>query len=115
MRLPFAKPKAPPTPDHDGTTAASANPPPISESSASVDLDEKKDLETEKPSTLARIATGASHASGIQTTAIQEAGALDKLSDEPEYPSGPKLAIITTALCFSVFCMALVWPPPSDR
>jgi len=44
----------------------------------------------------------------IETTPIEEAAALDKLSDEPEYPSGIKLFIITIALCLSVFLVALV-------
>ncbi len=44
----------------------------------------------------------------VDETAIQEAAALDKLSDEPEYPKGAKLGIITAALCLSVFLMALV-------
>ena len=44
----------------------------------------------------------------VEETAIEEAAALDKLSDEPEYPKGVKLAIITAALCLSVFLMALV-------
>ena len=44
----------------------------------------------------------------VEETAIQEAAALDKLSDEPEYPKGVKLAVITAALCLSVFLMALV-------
>jgi hypothetical protein len=42
------------------------------------------------------------------TTPIEEAAALDKLSDEPEYPSSIKLFIITIALCLSVFLVALV-------
>lgn len=44
----------------------------------------------------------------VQTTPVEEAEALDKLSDEGEYPSGSKLAIITLALCLSVFLVALV-------
>lgn len=48
------------------------------------------------------------HQDEIITTALKEAKALDKLSDEPVYPSGAKLAIITASLCLSVFCMALV-------
>ena len=43
----------------------------------------------------------------IETTPIEEAEALDKLSDEPEYPSGAKLGIIVASLCLSVFLMAL--------
>lgn len=51
----------------------------------------------------------------VDETAIQEAAALDRLSDEPEYPKGVKLGIITAALCLSVFLMALVWIfPPSS-
>ena len=44
---------------------------------------------------------------GIETTPIKEAEALDKLSDEPEYPTGAKLGIIIASLCLSVFLMAL--------
>ena len=44
----------------------------------------------------------------FEETAVEEAAALDKLSEEPEYPKGAKLAIITAALCLSVFLMALV-------
>ena len=43
----------------------------------------------------------------IQTTPLQEAEALDKLSDEAEYPTGAKLGIIVASLCLSVFLMAL--------
>jgi len=42
-----------------------------------------------------------------QITPIQEAEALDKLSGEPEYPTGAKLAVIVASLCLSVFLMAL--------
>ena len=50
----------------------------------------------------------------VNETALQEAAALEKLSDEPEYPKGVKLAIITAALCLSVFLMALVSAPSPD-
>ena len=43
----------------------------------------------------------------IETTPIQEAKALDKLSDEPVYPTGATLGIIVASLCLSVFLMAL--------
>lgn len=45
-----------------------------------------------------------------ETTAVEEAKALDKseADSEVEYPHGPKLAIITVALCLSVFLVALV-------
>ena len=43
----------------------------------------------------------------VETTPIKEAEALDKSSDEPEYPSGTRLVIITVSLCVSVLLMAL--------
>ncbi|KAL8703943.1 MAG: hypothetical protein Q9201_002893 [Fulgogasparrea decipioides] len=43
----------------------------------------------------------------VDATPVQEAEALDKISDEVEYPSGAKLAIITISLCLSVLLMAL--------
>lgn len=43
----------------------------------------------------------------IETTPVQEAEALEKLSDEPDYPTGAKLGIIVASLCLSVFLMAL--------
>lgn len=43
----------------------------------------------------------------VETTPVKEAEALDNLSDEPEYPSGAKLVIITISLCLSVLLMAL--------
>lgn len=44
----------------------------------------------------------------VETTAVGEAEALEKLDDEQEYPHGAKLTIITASLCLSVFLMALV-------
>ena len=44
---------------------------------------------------------------GVETTPIKELEALDKLSEEPEYPTGAKLGIIIASLCLSVFLMAL--------
>ena len=46
----------------------------------------------------------------VGKTPLEEAKALDKPSDEPEYPSGAKLGIIVASLCLSVFLMALVSP-----
>jgi hypothetical protein len=45
-----------------------------------------------------------------ETTVVEEAKAPDKpdADSEVEYPHGPKLAIITVALCLSVFLVALV-------
>ncbi len=47
----------------------------------------------------------------VEATPIQEAAALDKLGEEPEYPTGIKLFIISLALCVSVFLVALVRIP----
>ena len=44
----------------------------------------------------------------VEETPVEEAAALDKLSEEPEYPTGAKLFVISVALCLSVFLMALV-------
>ena len=49
----------------------------------------------------------------VETAPLDEAVAADKLSDEPEYPSGAKFAIIIVSLCLSVFLMALVSPSPT--
>lgn len=43
----------------------------------------------------------------LESTAMKEMEALDKLSDEPDYPTGAKLGIIIASLCLSVFLMAL--------
>lgn len=56
----------------------------------------------------------------VETSPMEEAAALEKLSDEPEYPTGLKLAVIMMALCLSVFLVALVSPlswatPPISR
>ena len=109
MKLPFSKSKSSSTTPDTGLTADTSKVPPATANSvSSSDLDEKKELEDERTNTLARVASAASNASKFQTTGLKEALALDKPTDELEYPSGPKLAIITAALCFSVFCMALV-------
>lgn len=75
----------------------------------------EKELENEKlgsPSgshsrTSYERATDGQPAKTIEETPIGEAEALDKLSDEPEYPTGAKLGIIIASLCLSVFLMAL--------
>lgn len=47
----------------------------------------------------------------LEAAPVQEVAPLEKPNDEPEYPGGVKLFIITIALCLSVFCMALVHLP----
>ena len=51
----------------------------------------------------------------VESSGLEEAAALDKLSEEPVYPSGIKLAIITVALCLSVFLVALVSAYTSEQ
>ena len=48
------------------------------------------------------------HGSEIGDVSLEKVKTLERPLDEPEYPSGIKLTIITAALCISVFCMALV-------
>ncbi|KAI9717527.1 MAG: hypothetical protein M1812_004668 [Candelaria pacifica] len=43
----------------------------------------------------------------VETSGLDEGAALDKISEEPEYPKSFKLAVITVALCLSVFLVAL--------
>ncbi|KAI9697587.1 MAG: hypothetical protein M1836_004537 [Candelina mexicana] len=43
----------------------------------------------------------------VESSGLGEAAALDKISEEPEYPTTFRLAIITVALCLSVFLVAL--------
>jgi hypothetical protein len=49
-----------------------------------------------------------------ESTTVEEAKDLDKPDEDPEieYPHGMKLAIITLALCLSVFLVALVSTNP---
>lgn len=74
-------------------------------------------VDPEKPTS--RSLSVSSQASARQqetkTTALDEAAALERLSNEPDYPSGAKLAIITASLCISVFCMALVCLIDDDK
>ena len=52
--------------------------------------------------------TGTGEKRMVEETPLEEAAALDKLSDEPDYPTGLKLLVISIALCLSVFLVALV-------
>ena len=70
----------------------------------------EKELENEKvasPSRSQSIVSNEKPTKEIEETPLEEAEALDKLSEEPEYPGGAKLGIIVASLCLSVFCMAL--------
>lgn len=87
-------------------------------SSLSDHIEKPNEIEKHEPNqTLSRnpsIGSKASQNRGekvIEATPVEEAAALEKLNDDIEYPGGTKLAIITLALCLSVFCMALVRSP----
>ena len=70
----------------------------------------EKELENEKvasPSRSQSIVSAEGPTKKVEETPLEEAEALDKLSEEPEYPGGAKLGIIVASLCLSVFCMAL--------
>ena len=91
------------------TTAASIDP-----STNTSTTNEEKDLENEKigspsrsPSTASKASQSQHPAKTTEATPLEELEALDKLTDEPEYPSGAKLGIIVASLCLSVFLMAL--------
>ena len=47
------------------------------------------------------------HTKEIETSGLEEVEALDKMSEEKDYPSGAKLGVITLALCLAVFLVAL--------
>ncbi|KAL8713504.1 MAG: hypothetical protein Q9220_002366 [cf. Caloplaca sp. 1 TL-2023] len=78
----------------DGPQSSITKPPSDSSSSNLDRSEEKEEAQNEKV---------------IEATPVQEAAALDRLpeEEEPEYPTGAKLTIITISLCLSVFLMAL--------
>ncbi|KAL8720385.1 MAG: hypothetical protein Q9225_002737 [Loekoesia sp. 1 TL-2023] len=82
--------------------------PPSDSSTSNVDKLEEKAPSTDPSFPHSTLDNSEASAEKVtETTPVQEAEVLDKLSDEPEYPSGAKLAIITLALCLSVLLMAL--------
>lgn len=100
MKFPtFARSKAasPPTVDANHVST-------LSNDSSQSDLEKRNVVRTDSTSSRER-----QPGEKKLETALDEAAALDKPSDEIVYPRGSKLAIITASLCVSVFCMALVW------
>lgn len=102
MKFPtFARSKAPSGGDEKGITPNAA----LSKSSSESEIEKKG--EPSNGSTISHL-----QGDGIsEATPVKEVASLEKPNDEPEYPGGVKLVIITIALCLSVFCMALVLPP----
>lgn len=102
MKFPlFAPSKTPNGGDEKSTTSNAA----LSKSSLESEIEKRGE---------SLIGSKTSHPQGdniSEATPVQELAPLEKPNDEPEYPGGAKLIIITIALCLSVFCMALVLLP----
>lgn len=116
MRFPSFLPeskKTPTTSNQDDPLPTAANPAPSNTTSTS-QLEKEEIKASQDPSISSGVQAheAAGDADGektvVEATPIEEAAALDKLSDEPEYPQGAKLAIIVASLCLSIFLMALV-------
>ncbi|KAL8731744.1 MAG: hypothetical protein Q9166_003191 [cf. Caloplaca sp. 2 TL-2023] len=108
MRLPFAKRGPPPANTTMDESRTSTIMPPSASSVSNLDKVEEKVSSESSSSHRATSNNDLVQSQKVmKTTPIQEAEALDKPSDEPEYPSGAKLAIITISLCLSVLLMAL--------
>ncbi|KAL2049759.1 hypothetical protein ABVK25_009982 [Lepraria finkii] len=98
-----SKASSPPIMD-EKTTA----PPVVASSGATSVTQLDKELQISRtPSTTSKPLEGDGEKAAIEKTPIEEAAALEKFSEEPEYPIGAKLGIIIASLCLSVFLMAL--------
>ena len=83
-------------------------PPVLASSGATSATQLDKELQISRtPSTTSKTLEGDGEKAAIEKTPIEEAAALEKFSEEPEYPTGAKLGIIVASLCLSVFLMAL--------
>jgi hypothetical protein len=89
----------------EDTTAASSN------NLAVPDIERETEKQTPASAADSRTTSSSESKRKVETTAPDEAKALDDVDDEVEYPTGTKLAFITFALCISVFLMALVCLP----
>ena len=82
-------------------------PPPRLSSEATSATQVEKETAVSRASSDSKPVQGNGEKAVIEKTPFEEAEALEKLNDEPEYPQGVKLAIIIASLCLSVFLMAL--------
>lgn len=96
-----AKPAASPAVAEPPSAAATDTP--LSNGSTLAD-GEKKEVFADTPTS----SQASHHGSEIADLSLEKVKTLERYSEEPEYPSGIKLTIITFSLCISVFCMALV-------
>ena len=83
--------------------SAAATDTPLSNGSTLADA-EKKEVFADTPTS----SQASHHGSEMVDLSLEKVKTLERYPDEPEYPGGVKLTIITLSLCISVFCMALV-------
>lgn len=108
MKLPFIKRGTPPTATNMDDSRTSTVVPPSTSSFGNLDKVQEKASSESSSSPRPTLDNDLPPTEKVvETTPVQEAEALEKLSEEPEYPSGAKLAIITVSLCLSVLLMAL--------
>ncbi|KAL2046031.1 hypothetical protein N7G274_001478 [Stereocaulon virgatum] len=91
-------------PVDENATATTAPAP--SEATSATQLEKQLQF-SRTPSTMSKSLVGDGEKDAVEKTPIEEAAALEKLSEEPEYPTGATLSIIIASLCLSVFLMAL--------
>ncbi len=105
MKFPtLSRSKAPPSNSID---ESATTPAPRLSSEATSATQTEKETQVSRTSSDSKPIQEDGEISALEKTPIEEAEALDKLSDEPEYPQGAKLGIIIASLCLSVFLMAL--------
>ena len=106
MKFPKLSPSKAPTPAAVEETSTVPSAPPSSEVTYATQLEKEKEL-SRTSSTTSKPSENDGQKAVPEKTPLEEAAALEKLSDEPDYPSGAKLGIIVASLCLSVFLMAL--------
>lgn len=105
MKFPTLSRAKPAAPNAVGVSpSASATDSHLSNHSTLLEDPEKKEVQATSPTASGESRLGSEN----EDVALEKAKSLEPASDEPEYPSGVKLTIITLSLCISVFCMALV-------
>ena len=104
MKLPFSN-FVPSTAERTGDATVLPN---SSQDTSSSHLEKDVRTSSSRSPSVRSTASHTQKETAVETTAVGEAEALEKLNEEQEYPHGAKLNIITASLCLSVFLMALV-------
>ncbi|MCJ1477933.1 MFS sugar transporter [Lambiella insularis] len=86
--------KASPRPSYTSDASTTAN------KEMQIPVTTEKNHETE-------VISSSQGAKTVEISPVEEAKALDKVTEEPQYPQGLKLAVIMIALCLAVFLIAL--------